>query len=138
MSQLESRLGIRIGGRDREALDLGGHSTLDNSCLWFFSLSALTTEDVKAIDQIRRRRNHIAHELPQLLVSPEPAVSIEHLQELQTLLRKIEIWWVKNIELSTDPDYIHKDLESLDVETFYTVLFDHVMEKALKLNLGPS
>lgn len=120
--------------RYRAELDLGGHSTLENSCLWLVVAEALTPEEAEEINSIRRRRNRVAHELTAILVGEQDAVNVADLARLRDLLGKIEVWWILNVELPTNPGYDPDALPTAgDIRTGYTLLFDYLLEQATEV-----
>ena len=51
-------------------------------------------------------RNILAHELLALLESEGLPVNFEQcVTEIVVLLRKIEVWWIVNVEIPTNPEY---------------------------------
>lgn len=66
--------------------------------LWFKSMSAIDDDDIKKYDNARQRRNDLAHRLLDLLDGGLPTDLDSIFQEMLALLRKIEIWWLREIE----------------------------------------
>lgn len=55
--------------------------------------------DIQSFERIKTTRNSLAHELPSLVMEGKDLKHIERFQELVALLRKIEVWWVVNLEI---------------------------------------
>ncbi len=83
------------------------------SCLWLKEGGALSENDIKNILSIRKHRNDIAHELPKFLADSAFEVKKDYFDEIRELLIKIEVWWFKEVEMSTDPDLREVDRESI-------------------------
>ncbi|MEJ1959715.1 MAG: hypothetical protein WDM70_10105 [Nitrosomonadales bacterium] len=49
--------------------------------------------------------------LPSLVMGGADFKHIERFQELLELLRKIEVWWIINLEIATDPDYDEREID---------------------------
>jgi hypothetical protein len=73
---------------------------------WLKEMNAIDDADIDAFDRIKRCRNDLAHRLLSMLGS-EVAVPdfAKSFQEMATLLRKIEVWWIKEVEIPTNPDF---------------------------------
>jgi hypothetical protein len=101
------------------------------SCLWFQNLEAITEDDVKDIQAIRKHRNMIAHEPVKLLIDDTTDISIDLLKKAQALLNKIDKWWILEIEIPASGEYTadHNITES-DVESGMTLLLNYFMEIA--------
>ena len=73
---------------------------------WLKEMNAIDDTDIEVFDRIKMCRNDLAHRLLSMLgsafVVPDFAISF---QEMATLLRKIEVWWIKEVEIPTNPDF---------------------------------
>lgn len=75
------------------------------SMLWFREHAAVTDADVTLLRELRSHRNEIAHELPKFLANVEVSVRLEYLDFILLLLNKIDSWWIREIEIPTNPDF---------------------------------
>lgn len=85
-------------------------------CLWFYNHGVLNDDDLERIKLIRRHRNEIAHELPKFLADANHNVDRNILNDLYRIVRVIEFWWIKEIEVPTNPDLTIEDYEKLDLD----------------------
>lgn len=82
-------------------------------CLWFFENKAISQKDLDSIAKIRKHRNSIAHELPKYLGSVKYDVDTSLLKELIEIIRKVDTWWLREIEIPTNPDFDHIDYDDI-------------------------
>ena len=106
----------------REVLDLE-RSELWASCEWLKRHGVLGDDDIKVIDNIRRRRNHVAHTIPAMLVSEEWLVPEEHFKQVAFLVAKIDLWWLSRSG-SDKP------------RSFEMMMFEYLLQVA-GIDLGP-
>lgn len=80
-------------------------SVLYASLAWLEESGAVTPSDLESFERIKTARNAIAHGLPELVFNGVNHGLEERFGEAVALLRKIEVWWVVNVDIATDPDY---------------------------------
>jgi hypothetical protein len=79
---------------------------------WLKEMNAIDDADIEAFERIKSCRNLLAHRLFSLLASEDnPPDFATRFQEMVTLLRKIEIWWVKEVEIPTNPDFDGQEID---------------------------
>ena len=86
-------------------------SPLYASLDWLIENGVIDKSDLESFERIKITRNSLAHELPSLVMGGADIKHIERFQELVTLLRKIEVWWVVNLEVPTNPDFDGKEID---------------------------
>lgn len=106
--------GKRIIGEDYAKKVLSLHKdnkVLPASLAWLEKMKAIDNDDRLAFDRVTECRNHLAHSLFKMVAGeqPEPDLAVRF-SELQALLRKVEVWWIVNVELPTDPDFDDKEV----------------------------
>jgi hypothetical protein len=88
-------------------------SVLYASLDWLREHQVIDSRDVETFEQLRKTRNLIAHQLFDVVTGQVQSGHEAQFGVLIELLRKIEIWWVVNVELAADPDYddreVHKE-----------------------------
>lgn len=101
---------------------------LKASLIWLKNMDVIDDSDIVQFLQLRDDRNTMTHEFLSNLTRGHTA-SQEQINALIQLVRKIEIWWVKNIEIGTNPDldqYLTNPPEDKDItsgtETLFSVL----------------
>ena len=75
---------------------------------------AIDKEDLDSIQKIRRHRNTIAHELPKFLGSINYEVDRSLLKTTIEIIRKVDAWWIKEIEVPTNPDFNHMNYDEIN------------------------
>lgn len=78
---------------------------------WLSEHDVIDENDFQAFERIRKTRNLLAHELPSMVMGGKDFQHVERFQELVALLRKIEVWWVVNMEIPVNPDFDGKEID---------------------------
>lgn len=86
-------------------------SVLYASLSWLEESGAIGPADLEAFERIKSARNAIVHGLPELIFNGVKHGLEERFSEAVVLLRKIEVWWVVNVDIATDPDYDGKEID---------------------------
>ena len=101
------------------------------SCLWFQDMGAITEDDVKDIQAMRKQRNKIAHGLPALLINEDISIDVGLLVKAQYLMTKVNKWWILNIEIPISPDFTpDMEIDESDVESPMALILDYFIEIA--------
>jgi hypothetical protein len=85
-------------------------------CLWFKDQGAINESDLTEIATARKHRNEIAHELPKFISSIDHDVNKQILECLVEVVRKIDVWWISEIEIPTSPDFEAADMDKIDFD----------------------
>jgi len=89
-------------------------SPLHASLEWLQERGIIDEADVAAFERVKACRNTLAHELLQQLCSGKLPSDFEKcFQEMVALLHKIELWWITEVEIPTNPDF---DDQEIDVD----------------------
>ena len=84
------------------------------SLFWLKERGAIDETDVAAFERGKSCRNHLAHELYRVLGEHGLPPDFENrFRDMVTLLRKIELWWIVNVEIPINPDL---DVNDIDVD----------------------
>lgn len=75
------------------------------SLMWLKQMDIVDDTDIAFVDELRRHRNDIAHELPRILETHHAEVNIQLLQQIYLLVSKIDRWWIREVEMSVNPDF---------------------------------
>lgn len=101
------------------------------SCKWLHKMDAITNEDIQTILGLRELRNKIAHQLPEFLVDDGINITVRDLIKMQEILTKIDSWWIREIELVANPDFVlldHEEVETLEVYSGSMIIVSHLIE----------
>lgn len=86
-------------------------SQLYSSLTWLHNSGVIDVEDLKTFENLKRLRNSLAHELPHHVFTGKETSILSSMNVLMCLLRKIEVWWVINIEIPTTRDYDGSEID---------------------------
>jgi hypothetical protein len=107
------------------------------SCLWLKRNGVITETEVEEIENIRRHRNQVTHELPKLLIDPDLDLNIEYFVRIRELLEKIEMWWIKNVVIPTNSDFDGVEVNEKDIHPGRVTALDYIVSIALADQLKP-
>lgn len=97
-------------------------------------VDAISKADIEKYDEIRIFRNQIAHELLNLM-SINTAENLEkmnqHFITMLDLLRKIETYWVLNVDVLCDPFFDDKEISAENVLPGPIIAMQMLMTEAL-------
>ena len=88
-----------------------GKSPVYASLNWLHENQVITDDDLALFEQLKSTRNFVAHQLFDIVTGQTESSHTEQFQVLVELLRKIEVWWVVNVEIATDPDYSDAEVD---------------------------
>ncbi len=78
---------------------------------WLAENDVIDANDRQAFERIRTARNLLAHELPSMVMGGKDFQHVERFQELVALLKKIEVWWVVNMEIPVNSGFDGKEID---------------------------
>jgi hypothetical protein len=82
---------------------------------WLLEHEAIDEADLAVFEQLKSTRNLLAHRLFEVVTGQAASTHQEQFTELVELLRKIEVWWVVNVELATDPAYDDQEVDEAGI-----------------------
>jgi hypothetical protein len=107
------------------------------SCLWFRERGAIGTEEMDEIQAIRDHRNALAHELPSFVADADRHLEASRIERIRSLVAKIDLWWVREIEIPTSPDFDGRDIADTDIELPLVGFLDLVLTTAMRTDAEP-
>ena len=78
---------------------------------WLHENQLIDDGDLEIFEQLKSTRNLVAHQLFDIVTGQAKSNHIDQFQVLVEPLRKIEFWWVVNVELATDPNYADSEVD---------------------------
>jgi hypothetical protein len=78
---------------------------------WLMEQEAINEPDLAIFEQLKITRNLLAHQLFDVVTGQTESPHQEQFIVLVELLRKIEVWWVVNVELAINPDYSDQEVD---------------------------
>jgi hypothetical protein len=107
------------GGHPDREYDLDvlsrNRSPVHASMSWLIERNAIDQSDIETFEKLKACRNRIAHEMAQLAL---PGGTYDHLTlfaDLVALLRKVETWWIVNVEIPTNEDFAGMDIDEAGI-----------------------
>ncbi|MBU0490964.1 MAG: hypothetical protein KKA73_09705 [Chloroflexi bacterium] len=97
------------------------------SCSWLQRNGVITENEVEEIETIRKHRNQVAHELPKLLGDADLNLNVGYFLRIRELLEKIEVWWIKNVEIPVNTDFDGVDVNEEDIRPGRVIALDYVI-----------
>lgn len=91
----------------------------------------LTGQDLERLDEIRRHRNEIAHELATFLVEESKEVQLDLLRDMRELIRKVDTWWILSIEVPANEEFDDVEVTEEDVQSGQVLFLDLLLSVAV-------
>lgn len=88
---------------------------------WFRQAGALSDDDLRVLKEVATHRNIVAHELPSIIGSVEKDVSLLHLRCILALTCKIDKWWIREVEVPSNPDFDNYPLTDEQLKDSYSM-----------------
>lgn len=82
---------------------------------WLQEHGVIVEDDLKSFEQVKACRNFLAHELTAVISGQSKADIASNFPVMVTLLRKIEVWWVVNVEMATNPDFDDAEVDETGI-----------------------
>ena len=82
---------------------------------WLRENQVISDDDLVIFNKLKTTRNLVAHELFNIVTGETECNHIEQFEELVALLRKIEVWWVVNVDIATNPDYADVEIDEAGI-----------------------
>lgn len=101
-------------------------SPLKASLLWFKEQGAIDDLDIEKIEQARKHRNEITHNLPMFISDPDHEVNGLVFNSLLDVTHKIGVFWVVNYELAISPEYERQEIDENGIQ-IGTILMINMM-----------
>jgi hypothetical protein len=90
-------------------------SALYASLSWLREHEAIDDTDLSTFEQLKKTRNLLAHQLFSIVIGQTESNHSDQLPILMALLRKVEVWWVVNVEIPTNPDFANEEIDEAGI-----------------------
>ena len=91
-------------------------SPLYASLDWLREMGAIDESDLASFESIKRCRNQLAHELLSLVGSDGLPPEVPKLyDDMVALLRKVETWWIRNVDIPTNSEFDGQTVEDHEI-----------------------
>jgi len=102
-----------VGSDDYEKVLSRHKSPMDASLLWLRDRRIVNASDIKLVNRLRKHRNDLAHDLPRFIGTRDADVNFGLIEEIYQLVTKIDRWWVREVEIPTNPDFDDQDVDAI-------------------------
>jgi hypothetical protein len=110
-----------------------------SSLYWLEEHGAISKEEMTEIGRIREFRDTVAHNIDKIIADSEYNLDENRQKRIFQFIRKIEVWWIQEVELPTEPDFDGREIKDDEIitgkEIFYTYiqnLIDDLLKKPTK------
>lgn len=104
------------------------NKTLIASLMWFKTGGAINNEDIKIFVESRKLRNKIVHEMLATITEGTDSI-VEQFAQMYDLFRRIERWWILEVEVPISGDYSNlTEEEANGVMSGYMVVLDAIID----------
>ncbi|GGI20632.1 hypothetical protein [Oxalicibacterium faecigallinarum] len=103
--------GLIVGPDYQKNVASRSRSILYASLDWLKEYEVINDHDLETFEQLKKIRNQLAHQLFDVVTGQVESDHQAQFEVLFELLRKIEVWWVINVELATNPDYDNQEID---------------------------
>lgn len=114
--------------KKRSVDDKGNRNTLKATMLWFSENGAITQEDYQSFLALKSLRNSFAHEMTEHLWNGLYDEHAKAIEELMNLYRKIEKWWINEIEIPIAGEEVPDGYDLDDVTSGILLTFDMMID----------
>ena len=90
-------------------------SALYASFDWLREHEAVDEDDLKTFESLKKTRNLLAHQLFNVVTGQVDSEHASQFPVLVALLRKVETWWVVNVEIPTNPDFDGQEIDEAGI-----------------------
>jgi hypothetical protein len=90
-------------------------SALYASLDWLREHEAIDDADLQTFEHLKKIRNLLAHQLFSVVTGQAESDHSAKFPVLVALLRKIEVWWVVNVEIPTNPDFAGQEIDEAGI-----------------------
>jgi hypothetical protein len=113
-----------------------GNKVFRAAIKWFGELNAVEDWELKEVERLYNLRNDVGHELFRILADDKKnPISVVDVMLIFSVYVKIVRWWVREVEISTDPDMTPEKYDSIDfdgIESIETTILREIMHKSLE------
>lgn len=82
---------------------------------WLIERDVIGQADLQTFEDLKRIRNILAHQLFSVVTGQAESDHSAQFPVLVELLRKIELWWVVNLEIPTNPDFDDQKIDEAGI-----------------------
>lgn len=88
-----------------------------SSAYWYQINNIIDEDDFNLLVSFRDNRNNAAHEIINILFDSSFSVQHDEFEKVSNIHKKICMWWIKEVESTTNPAFDNINLETFDFES---------------------
>jgi hypothetical protein len=123
--------GAHVDPKYKQKVLSRNRSPLYASLLWLKENDAIDDNDLAEFERLKESRNRVAHELAQMVCGVLPSDFLGQFPSLLVLINKIEVWWIVNVEIDTNPDMDGKKIDESGIVPGKIMILQMMVEVAL-------
>jgi hypothetical protein len=104
-----------ISAEYREKVLSRNLSPLYASLAWLRENNVIDDADLSEFETLKKCRNNLAHELAGVIAGSVSIAYLEQLPRVAEMLRKIETWWIVNVEIPINPDFEDAEIDEAGI-----------------------
>jgi len=112
---------------EKSVLDLHKNDFIA-SIKWIKKMGAIDEKDMEFIKQVTDCRNEIVHNMDKFLLGYIEINSSQLFSIMLDLLGKVEKWWVLNVEIPTDVDFVNKKIDEENIISINVFFIKYLKE----------
>jgi hypothetical protein len=97
-----------------------------SSLHWLEEHGTISKEEMTEISAIREFRNTVAHEIDKFITDSDYNLDETKQKRIFELIRKIEVWWIQEVELPTEPDYDGKEINDDEIIAGKEIIYTYI------------
>lgn len=122
--------GVVSGKYKSRVVVLQPKDELTACCLFLKDVGCFSDSDIEIVKRIRKHRNSVAHEIASYLTNATRQVDGALLLDAYRVVKHLDLWWVREVEMATDPYWTEERVEGVDwskVTGGYSFLLDLIL-----------
>ncbi len=104
-----------VGSEYKAEVAARNKSVLYASLDWLREHEAIDDADLQRFEDLKKTRNLLAHRLFDVVTGQAESNHTDQFSLLVALLKKIEVWWVVNVEIPTNPDFADAEIDEAGI-----------------------
>jgi hypothetical protein len=97
-----------------------------SSLHWLEERAAISADDITEINIIREKRNTVAHQIDKFLCDSDFNIDTDMEKKMFDYIEKIERWWIREVEIPTNPDFDCKDVSDENILPGKIIIYHYI------------
>jgi hypothetical protein len=97
-----------------------------SSLHWLEEHGAISKEEMAEISEMREFRNNVAHGIDKIITDSDYNLDESKQKRIFELIRKIEVWWIQEVELPTEPDFDGREIKDDEIIAGKEIIYTYI------------